>query len=207
MNKSHTLIFLIIFLASSAVKAQDEKTSKFNIIAYGGIGFGIVENENEPNYNLNSNTIELLLNYKFHQKYGIATGLGLNELSGNGFNSEGNFYHERGMLKIPLLLTLDNAITDQLRVIANLGIYGQHIVNDEYRYLNNIQKDVYSGWNFGAQLGVGFVYQLQNNFSAGIHYLGQSDFTDFDTNSNQTISDSQRMNNLSSIGLLFLVDF
>ena len=53
-------------------------------------------------------------------------------MTGNGFNSLGNFYHERTLLKIPLLATMNYNLSDKFRIVANLGLYGQNIVKDEY---------------------------------------------------------------------------
>ena len=92
MKKSNLIILFIFFLAFNFTQAQDEeKEFKFKLIGYGTIWNGIVQNYNEPNYNLNSNSGEILLNYNFSKKFEIATGIGMNELSGNGFNSTGNF--------------------------------------------------------------------------------------------------------------------
>ncbi len=206
MKKTNYLLVFMFFLTINLIQAQEEKESKFNIIAYGGIGYGIVENDNEPNYNLNSNGAEILINYRINQKFGIATGIGLNELSGNGFNSIGNFYHERTMIKIPLVATMDYKITDRFRLIGNFCFYTQNIAKDEYRFLNNTQKDIYDGWNFGAQLGVGLIFELYDNFSAGFNFTGQSDFTKFESNSNQGINDKQKLNNLSSFGIVFMIE-
>lgn len=93
------------------ISAQEENKSKISIIVNGGIGYEIVENDSEPNYNLNSNSGELLINYNFSENFGIETGIGLNQLTGNGFNSVGEFYHERNFIKILLLLTLNGEIT------------------------------------------------------------------------------------------------
>ena len=117
MKKANFILLLACFLTINLIQAQEEIESKFNIIAYGGIGYGIIENNNEPNYNLNSNGGDILLNYRINQKFGIATGIGLNELTGNGFNSIGNFYHDRTMLKIPLLATMDYDVSDKFRII------------------------------------------------------------------------------------------
>jgi opacity protein-like surface antigen len=206
MKKLNCILLLIFFLTFNIIQAQEEKESKFNLIGYGGIGYGIVENDNEPNYNLNTNNAEFLLNYKISKAYGIATGIGFNELSGNGFNSIGNFYQERTLIKIPLLLTMDSKVSEHLRFFANFGLYGQNIIKDEYRYSNTTQKNTYDGWNFGVQLGVGFVFKLFDHFSAGINYVGQSDFSKFESNNNQGINDKQKMKNLNSLGVIFMID-
>lgn len=206
MKKSNYILLFTLFLTFSLVQAQEEKESKFNIIVYGGIGYGIVENDNEPNYNLNSNTIEILVNYNINKKFGIATGIGLNELSGNGFNSIGNFYHERTLLKIPLLFTTGSNVTENLKLFTNFGFFGQNIINDEYRFLNETQKDIYKGWNFGAQFGFGFAFEMSDNYSIGINYNAQSDLSKFGSNNNAGINDKQKFTNLNSVGILFMID-
>ncbi|MEP5254562.1 MAG: hypothetical protein ABJQ39_05830 [Winogradskyella arenosi] len=207
MKKSNYILVFAFLLTFYALSAQEEtKVSKFQLIASGGIGYGIVENENEPNYNLNNNSGELLLNYNLARYLGIATGLGLNELSGNGFNSVGNFYQERTLIKIPIVLTLNSKISDTFTLFANFGFYGQTIVKDEYRFLNSTQEDVYGGWNFGTQLGLGFVFKMFDGVSAGLNYSGQSDFSKFETNNNVGINDKQKMKNLNSIGIMLMID-
>ena len=206
MKKSNYILLFTLFLTFSLMQAQEEKESKFNIIVYGGIGYGIVENDNEPNYNLNSNTIEILVNYNINKKFGIATGIGLNELSGNGFNSIGNFYHERTLLKIPLLFTMGSNVTENLKLFTNFGFFGQNIINDEYRFLNETQKDIYKGWNFGAQFGFGFAFEMFDNYSIGINYNAQSDLSKFGSNNNAGINDKQKFTNLNSVGILFMID-
>lgn len=206
MKKSKYILLFIFFLTFNLIQAQEEKESKFNIITYGGIGYGIMKNDNEPNYNLNTNNAELLLNYKVSQAFGIATGIGLNELSGNGFNSIGGFYQERTLIKIPLLLTMNSKMSDNFTLFVNFGLYGQNIIKDEYRYIADTQKNIYDGWNFGAQLGLGFVFEMFDNVSAGINYLGQSDFSKFETNNNQGMNDKQKMKNLNSLGIILMIE-
>jgi len=210
MKKTKFILLFSCFLTFiSQIQAQEkneEKESKFNIIAYGGIGYTIVKNDNEPSYNLNSNSGDILLNYRINKKIGVATGIGIAELSGNGFNSLGNFYHERTTLKIPLLATLDYKISEKIKMIGNFGFYIQNITTDEYRFLNILQKDVYEGWNFGSQLGLGFVFKMFDNFSAGVNYSGQSDFSKFKSNNNSGINDKQKLKNLNSIGVVLMVD-
>jgi opacity protein-like surface antigen len=206
MKKSNYILLFTLFLTFSLMQAQEEKESKFDIIVYGGIGYGIVENDNEPNYNLNSNALEILVNYNINKKFGIATGIGLNELSGNGFNSIGNFYHERTLLKIPLLFTMGSNVTENLKLFTNFVFFGQNIINDEYRFLNETQKDIYKGWNFGAQFGFGFAFEMFDNYSIGINYNAQSDLSKFGSNNNAGINDKQKFTNLNSVGILFMID-
>jgi opacity protein-like surface antigen len=205
MKTSNYILLIAIILSNNLVQSQEEKESKFNIITYVGIGYSIVENDNAPSYNLNSNSADILLNYKVNKIFGIATGIGINGLSGNGFNSIGNFYQERTLIKIPLVATLDYNVHDKFRVIANFGFYTQNITKDEYQFINNLQKNIYEGWNFGAQVGLGFVFEIFDNFSAGLNYTGQIDLSKFKTENNQLISDEQ-LANLSTIGLIVVLD-
>ncbi len=145
MKKSNYILLFTFFLIFNLIQAQEEKVSKFNIIAYGGISYGIVKNANEPNYNLNTNNAELLLNYKISQAFGVATGIGFNELSGNGFNSVGNFYNERTLIKITLLLTMNSKMSENFTLFENFGFYGQNLIKDGYRYIDNTQIDIYEG--------------------------------------------------------------
>lgn len=209
MKKLNVILLLTALLTFTFTQAQEEseqKESKFSIMAYGGIGYGIVDNEDEPNYNVNANNAELVFNYKFSEKVGIATGAGYTQLSGNGFNSAGNFYHERVMVKIPLLVTFDCFVADKFKFIAHLGPYAQTVFDDEYTFSNFRVDDVYEGWNFGFQLGLGFLYEASDCFSIGLNYSGQSDFTNLETDNNQIFSDEQRFKNLNTIGLIFILD-
>jgi len=202
---NYLLLATVLFTFNRSI-AQDDKESNFTLIGTGGIGYGIVENDDQPNYNLNSNSGDILLNYNFNKKFGIATGLGVSELTGNGFNAIGNFYHERTFLKVPLLFTINSNVSESFKVFANIGLYGQTIIKDEYRFLNNTQKDIYEGWNVGAQFGLGFLYNMFDNWSAGLTFNGQSDFSKFESNSASGIDDKQKMKNLNSFGIIFMID-
>ena len=159
MKNLNFVLLVILLFSISFVQAQEEnKTSKFSMYAYGGIGYTQVKNDNEPDYDLNVNTGEILFNYKAWNKIGLATGIGYSALSGSGFNSNGNFYQERTLIKVPLLLTLNSKLSENLIMMANFGIFGQTIVKDEFQYINRTESDVYEGFNFGAQLGVGIGY-------------------------------------------------
>ena len=206
MKKSNYILLFICFLSSQLLQAQEVKESKFSIISFGGIGYGIVVNDKQPNYNLNSNNGELLLNYKVNKKFGLATGIGLNELSGSGFNANGNFYHERSLIKIPLLGTMDYPVSDKVKMIGNFGFFAQNIIKDNYRFQNTVEKDNFDGWNFGAQIGLGFVFKMSNYFSAGINYSGQSDFSKFKSTNTNPTDDKQKIKNLNSIGVILQID-
>jgi hypothetical protein len=205
MKKSNYILLFTLFVTFNFMQAQEEKVSKFDIIAYGGIGYGIVESDNEPNYNLNNNHGEILLNYNVDDTFGFATGIGLNELTGNGFNSIGSFYHQRTVIKIPLLVTFNSDFSDKFKVFASLGVYGNNIIKDEYRFLNNTKKEVFEGWTFGLQMGAGFIFELSDHFGLGINLSGQSDFSKLESNINSGFTDEQKIKNLNSFGFIFML--
>ncbi|MDQ7918144.1 hypothetical protein RBU60_11195 [Mesonia sp. MT50] len=84
---------------------------------------------------------------------------------------------------------------------ANFGLYGQTIVKDEFQYLNRTDKDVYEGFNFGAQLGLGIGYQFDERLGFGINLNVQSDFNSFETTSNSNLNDEQRHKSFTSLGI------
>jgi hypothetical protein len=181
--------------------------STFRILVQGGIGYGKIENETAPNYNLNLDYFEALINYRFSEQYGIATGVGINEFSGNGFNAFGNFYHEREELKIPLLATADYNVNEKIRAIVGLGLYGKTNLTDDYRFLNNVVKDVYEDWNFGFQGNFSVLFMLTPNYSFGLNFNFQNDFSKIKANPGQPISGEQRMENVSALGIMIMMQF
>ncbi|WP_372920419.1 hypothetical protein [Salegentibacter sp.] len=202
MKKMNFILVLTFLFSFSLIQAQQEEdNSKFEIIAYGGIGYTKVKTHVQPRYDLNVNTGEILLNYKVWGKYGIATGIGFSELSGSGFNETGVFYSERNLLKIPLLFTLNQNISDKLFILGTLGAYGQTPTKDQLAYIDGGESDVYEGWNYGIQLGFGFGYNIDKKLGLGINLNGQSDLSELETSSGKSFNDKQKHNNLNSIGL------
>ena len=199
MKTTHYLLAITLLFSSQVLNAQEEEAPKWALLGYGGIGYGIVENNNAPNYNLNSNNGSLLLNYGFSDKLGLATGIGLNELTGNGFNANGNFYHERTLLQVPLIFTLNSEVAEGFSITGAMGLLAQNIVKDQFTFLNETQNDVYEGWNLGAQFSLGFLFTVLDDIKAGIHYQGQTDFGTFDSGNNE-----QKLSALNSVGLIFM---
>ncbi|MBB79195.1 MAG: hypothetical protein CL844_09370 [Crocinitomicaceae bacterium] len=203
MNKLRVHLLLSIFLSFNLLNAQESKSS---FIGYGGIGFGTVENDNALNYNLNSNSGAILFNYKIGERFGLSSGLGLNKLSGNGSNYLGDFNHIRSVIKIPLLVSFDSNIAEKIKIMFFLGPYVQHIAEDEFRYLNERQQDVFEGWNIGGQFNLSFLYEFIDKVSVGLNYTCQSDITKFQTVPTKFFFDEQRLNNLNNIGIIFQIE-
>lgn len=207
MKKIYTCLILAFFTGLNLMQSQENDYSKFRVLMLSGIGNGIAENDNEVNYVLNTNTSEILLNYKFSKIYGVATGVGINEMRGNGFNSLGNFFHKRTYIKIPVLLTGDYDVSDKIKVLFTLGVYTQNIIKDEYSFVDIKAKNVYEGWNFGTQISFGFLFEIFENYSIGLNYLGLSDFSKLETKENASFGDKQKIVNLNTVGLTLLFEF
>ncbi|WP_445749995.1 hypothetical protein [Polaribacter sp.] len=202
-NEKNLLILIAIIFSFLSISAQEENKSKFSIIGNGGIGYGIVKNDSEPNYNLNTNSGELLINYNFSENFGIATGIGLNLLTGNGFNSLGEFYHERNYIKIPLLLSISGELNEKIEFFSSIGFYSQNIVGDNYHYLSSKIENNFEGWNFGGQIGLGILFNFKNKMKFGFAFNGQSDFSKFKSRNSSGIVDKQKMKNLNTLGIIF----
>jgi opacity protein-like surface antigen len=206
MKTINALLTFCFILISLSIQAQDEKVSKFSFLGNMGVGYCVVENEIGPNYNLNSTQAEILLNYKVGQKIGVATGIGIDNLSGTAFNANGNFYHERSLIKIPLLFTGFIPITEKFKFTEAIGFYGQTIINDEFHFLENTEKNIYGGWNFGFQLNFGFFYAISKKTSLGINIIGQSDLTKYEPKGEQRFNGKQKLNHSLAIGLALVYD-
>ena len=204
---------MVLIFSFATVNAQnsgydtDDSQSKFSFLTYGGIGYAVVDSDNQPKYNLNASTADFLINYRIGKRYGIATGIGIDRLSGNGFNAGGNFYHERGTLRIPVLFSVDYNLTEKVRLVANIGVYGKTIIKDEYSFVGGNVDDLYEGWNFGLQSGFGLAYNFDQKMSLGIMFSSQGDFTKVESDSNLGITDEQKISGLNTVGLLFGINF
>lgn len=190
---------------SNSFNYQLSDASRFSIVGYGGVGYATIDNDNQPNYNLDASTFDVLLNYRIGQRWGIATGLGFNQLTGTGFNNNGqNFYHERGTLKIPLLLSGNYSISPKVRLVANIGFYAQTIIRDDFSFAGNTTiGDVYEGWNFGLQSGFGMSYNFNQKFSLGLMFNTQGDFNRFDAEPNAGFTNRQKTTSVNTVGMLF----
>ncbi|KAB8155182.1 outer membrane beta-barrel protein [Kordia sp. TARA_039_SRF] len=185
---------------------NQDTTSKFSLITFGGVGYAIMDNENQPDYNLDASTADILLHYTIGNRWGIATGLGFNRLSGSGFDNTGNnFYHTRGTLKIPVLLSGNYNLSQRVRLVANIGLYAQTIIKDEFEFAGGTSVgEVYEGWGFGLQSGIGLSYNIDSKISLGIMINTQGDFNrgyDADTTVGPPVS--QRIKSINTVGLLF----
>lgn len=210
MKRMKLILGITFLFICSLIQAQEVNSSKFNISGFSGIGYATIENNKEPNYNLNCHQAEFLLNYKFDQTIGIATGFGYAEFTGNGFNSGGNFYQQRTTFKIPILVTVTYNFSDIYKIIGNLGIYAQGIIEDEYRFQNKTTILTFNGgaWNFGLQTDLILPVSVSDNFSLGINIKNQTDFNKvgLPIPADKPIYDYQKVHNLNSIGLIALLE-
>lgn len=200
--------FFVCTSQSNQTLVQKNKDySSLRFLIQGGFGFGKVKNETEPNYNMNLEYFEALVNYKFSSQYGVAIGIGINEFSGNGYNSNGNFYHEREDFRIPLLFTADYEFSDKIKAVVGLGFYGKTVRSDEYRFLDTLESDIYEDWSFGFQGNFGIIFQFKSYMAFGINLNTQSDFTDIDAQTGKVISGEQRIESINALGVIALIKF
>jgi len=211
MKKINFLLALILTMGFNVIQAQDndeiKKESKFSFIMQAGTGHGILENKNEANYNLDNNCGEILFNYTFRSGFGFATGAGYAELSGNAFNSIGHFYQERQLLRIPVLVTIKHKLTQRTKLLFDVGVYGQNILKDQFTYADQVQKDVFGGWNFGFQIGAGFIFEIIEDISFGLTFKSQASLSAMKTSHDATLSDEQKFKTINSIGILIIREF
>ncbi len=209
MNKLNLIIVLTLLFSFSIANAQNNdhnhnnSDSKFSIITYGGIGHAVIDNDNQPNYNLNANIADFLVSYRIGKRLGLSTGIGFNRLTGSGFNNANeNFYHERSTLKIPLLLSINFNLSPKVRLVSNIGFYTQTVTRDKYSFAGSTVKDVYEGWNFGLQSGIGLAYNYNKKIGIGIMFNNQGDFTRLESDANKGITDEQKILGINTIALL-----
>jgi len=214
MKKLSLLTLLTLIFSFTTLNAQNDhdqdknhqSSSKFSFTAYGGIGYAILDNQNQPNYNLDASTADFLVHYHFGKHYGIATGIGINELTGNGFfYVDGPFYHERANLKIPVLLDVNYNLSPKIGLVANVGVYGQTVYRDQFTFLNGGKViNVYEGWNFGFQSAIGISYNFNQNISLGVMFNSQWDFNRLEVDRiKRTFADQQKISRINTLGLLF----
>ncbi|QHI39139.1 hypothetical protein IMCC3317_45400 [Kordia antarctica] len=210
MKKLNTVLLIIFIFSCIQLNAQNSQ-SRFSVFSYGGIGFAKVEIDNEANYNLNVNSAELLVYYRIGDRLGIATGLGFDNFSGNGFNSTGSFYHERNSLRIPLLAMYNFNVAEKVRIYGNIGLYGRNVSSEEYDAANIMTiVGTYEGWNFGLQTSIGLAYNFDENYSMGFTINNQGDFTNIDsvtTNINTGSKNQQKIKGMYTAGLSFGYNF
>ncbi|WP_298521009.1 hypothetical protein [uncultured Kordia sp.] len=208
-----TLIFSFTTLHAQNDHTTDENhqsSSRFSFMAYGGIGYAVVDSRWQPNYNLDANIGEFLVQYRIGKHYGISTGIGIVEMTGNGFYyTHGPFYHERANFKIPLLFSVNYKVAPKVRLLANVGPYGQVIYRDEFIFFNGGHvDDIYSGWSIGLQFGVGMSYHISSKMSLGMMFSSQGDFNRLSIDTNKNIfADPHRISRINTLGLVFTFNF
>lgn len=199
------LLLCILLCSSIFVYSQNIKqNNKFDIAVFQTFGFGRIDNEFAPNYNLNSRATELLFNYRLVKNQGVAIGIGYSDLGGNGFNTKGNFFHEREILTIPLMYTLTKS-RNNFKFFLGIGVEGMKIMNDKYKYLNEVKKKQFGDWGVGAKTLIGFFYGIDENISVGVVYNGNADLTKLRSNDEKYFKGKQYLefNNKVGIGINF----
>jgi hypothetical protein len=198
---------LCLDLSAQEIRSIESDSTSFRPVRLSltsGIGFSRVENEFDPNYDLNVGFVDFILNYRFNETLGISTGLSVHSMTGNGFNQMGNFSKSRSDFKIPLLLSTNYTVTDKINVVLDLGVYARSIISDEERYLNFTLEDVYSGWGFGFQTTFSFLFDVSDLLSVGINYNSLIDFNEFETNNVNITNQKQSLGAFNALGVVVM---
>ena len=100
-----------------------------------------------------------------------------------------------------MLLTTERH-SERIVLQANVGLYGQVIIDDEYQYLFFRTDEVFNGWTFGFQGNINLMYQLTDRFVLGVNLTTQSDFSKLDSGINEIVNDEQRITQQNTFGLV-----
>ncbi len=172
MKKIICLLVFAYSLCFNSIQAQEKDGFRFDTMIMYGLGSGVADNSNAPDYNFRTQEFNAVFNLDFGKLFGFGTGLGFSRLSGNGFNSSGDFFHSRTLLRVPVLLTMIHPITEYFEFYANGGFFWEHIRKDEFQYLNTTIEDLYEGSSIGAQFQIGLLINLPDNLDWNESRLG-----------------------------------
>jgi hypothetical protein len=197
---------LALFLAFNIglVSAQENDLPEFSLAISSGIGNSTIDNKRDYDYSLFCTNGELLLTYRFHNNWGIASGIGYTTLSGNAFNSIGHFYQYRDLIRIPLLVTLIYENESKYKLIAGAGLYGYNILNAQYRFGYDIAMLDVEGWNYGFQGELTFAFEIDEKFNIGINYKQMMDLgmLDVKLDNGKSLESEQRIFDIITLGLV-----
>lgn len=219
INRLKTVLLLVVIAFPSLLIAQQnspfvpavpadepsflqEKNSNWRVLAYGGIGFGTVNNTKAPEYDVNFITGQFLVNYKFDSYFGVSSGVGLLEISGNGFDEKGAFYHKRKTLTIPVLFTMTYPLDTHVILMGHLGINATKPISGSYAYLKGTTSNVYTDWGLGSDVAVGLAYRFSEGFSLGFRFQTQADFIAMKSSLN---TNEQKLDKLNSLGIFLAI--
>ena len=211
MKKVVCFLIIICSVSILSLEAQEKEGLRVSAMGFYGVGLGIVDNKNAPNYNFRTTNFDVLVDFDFGKIIGFATGIGFSSLSGNGFNSTGDFYHERSLMKIPLLMSLTYPISKDFDFYANGGLFYEQIRDDEFQYLNTTEKDIYEGSSIGAQFQVGFLINLPAKVDwegsrVGVLFGAQLS-GEYDNGSNGALFNQQDLGDIYSFSVVYSYTF
>ena len=109
-------------------------------------------------------------------------------------------------IRVPVLMSLMDPITEHFEFYANGGFFWEKIFNDEFEYLNSSIEDVYEGSNVGAQLQIGLFFNPSDRVAweerrFGI-VLGLRSSFDLESTNNSSISNTQNLGDIFSISFV-----
>ena len=203
-----------MLLSISILYAQENKEetgvedalSKWGIRSSYQIGNASIARNNSTGYALNTSNYIWLLEYTYKQM-SISSGYGASYFEGNGFNNFGNFNHERIIGRIPLFVAWRKKFKNGNIRYTEFGLLGQFIRQDEFRYLNRRDSDLYENWNLAYHVGWGYLFQITDNDWAGLSINYGGDFTDFSTTDKTISPNGQRMAGTYTVGFEYRFTF
>lgn len=201
-----TLLSVSIYAQENENESETESDNSFRRLRLSlspGIGFTTVNNDSTPDYNLNVGFADFLIKYRLTETLGVSSGISIHNLTGNGFNENGNFYKSRSDIKIPILFSGGYKVAEKITTTVDFGLFARSIISDDEQYLNFTLEDVYEGWGFGFQTSFTFMFDVSDILSVGINYNSLLDFNDFESaieGSNQT----QRLTSFNTFGVVVM---
>lgn len=203
------LLIILITLLSVSIYAQENESEtesdnsfrRLRLSLSPGIGFTTVNNDSAPDYNLNVGFADFLIQYSLTETLGVSSGISIHNLTGNGFNENGNFYKSRSDIKIPILISGGYKVAEKITTTVDFGLFARSIISDEEQYLDFTIEDVYEGWGFGFQTSFSFLFDVSETLTVGINYNSLIDFEDFESNTN---NQTQRLESFNTFGVVVM---
>lgn len=211
MKKSIFCLLLMLGLSFSSIYAQDKKGFTLDGMGFYGVGFGVAQNSNEPDYSFRTQEINVLMNFDFGKLIGVSTGIGVSNLTANAFNSTGSFFHQRSLLRIPVLASTMFPLSETVDLYANGGFFYETITDDEFQYVNSTIRDVYDGSTVGAQFQIGIILKLPIGFDyegsrAGVVFGAQLG-SDYEARTDRSSANTQDLGDIYTISVIYSFRF
>lgn len=188
--KKNLLILFALFCSFSLFaqdKQETENDSKFGMQVLAKIGYGTLIQSDMVDLHGTVNSGELLFTYQLPGGASIVTGIGLLDFRTNGVSAGESYSLDQMYLRIPLYLNFSLALFEEqldnkFKAYAGLGFYANTLLEEKIQTLDGTHKNKNQGWNGGIGANLGMKFEVSNNFTFGIGFETQSDFTSMKKN-------------------------